>query len=164
MDIDGYPEQVHLAVIHSLVWYTCYKNCAFFPCPVAAEGSHCFGLLHVHVLKDQSSRVRNLGYWEKCPMMSPDTHGNLNAPPQSYLHAEMVHFHLNAHAWPPRAPSGLQCILFIIHHFTHHVFVIAKALISRWHWLLSMRWDHIDSKQRLIGEPIPCPAHISESN
>ena len=29
----------------------------FFPCPVAAEGSHCFGLLHVHVLKEQSSRV-----------------------------------------------------------------------------------------------------------
>ena len=32
----------------------------FFPCPVAAEGqgSHCFGLLHVHVLKEQSSRVQ----------------------------------------------------------------------------------------------------------
>ena len=36
---------------------------------MAAEGSHCFGLLHVHVQKNKVAGFRNLGcgVLEKCP-------------------------------------------------------------------------------------------------
>ena len=50
-----------------------YKTCQFFPCPVAAEGSHCFGLLHVQVQKNKVAGFRNLGcgVLEKCPSVCP---------------------------------------------------------------------------------------------